>query len=331
MTPDPSAPALDAALPELLGTSPAMSELLALVRRVAPHASTVLVTGETGCGKELIARALHRLGPRAGRAFVPVNCAAIVETLFESELFGHVRGAFTGATEHRVGLVERAHGGMLLLDEIGELSPAMQAKLLRVLETGEVTRVGATDPRRFDVHVVAATNRDLAAEVSAGRFRADLYYRLNIVDVRVPALRERAEDVVPLAQAFVRRQRARFGRTIAGLEDERRFGAGRLALARQRARAAQHDRSRRDAGGGAAADVRATSAGTCRGRPRLLRRSRRRFAWCAVSTTSNARPSRRRWPTRGATRRKPRVLGISRRALYRRIEKFGLDAVARAA
>ena len=163
MTPDCSGAALDAALPELLGTSRPMRELLALVRQIAPYASTVLVTGETGSGKELVARALHRLGPRAGRALVAVNCSAIVETLFESELFGHVRGAFTGATEHRIGLMERAHGGTLLLDEIGELSPAMQAKLLRVLETGEVTRVGATDSRRFDVHVVAATNRDLAA------------------------------------------------------------------------------------------------------------------------------------------------------------------------
>ena len=159
-----------------------MRELLALVRQVAPYASTVLITGETGSGKELVARALHRLGPRAGRAFVAVNCSAIVETLFESELFGHVRGAFTGATEHRVGLVERAHGGTLLLDEIGELSPAMQAKLLRVLETGEVTRVGATDPRRFDVHVVAATGspapRSQSPETRETRRRTEIFVGL---------------------------------------------------------------------------------------------------------------------------------------------------------
>ena len=330
MTPDPSAPALDAALPELLGTSPAMGELLALVRRVAPHASTVLVTGETGSGKELIARALHRLGPRAGRALVPVNCAAIVETLFESELFGHVRGAFTGATEHRVGLVERAHGGVLLLDEIGELSPAMQAKLLRVLETGEVTRVGATDPRRFDVHVVASTNRDLAAEVSAGRFRADLYYRLNIVDVRVPALRERAEDVVPLARAFVLQAARRFGRTITGLEaDAGSVLAGWHWPGNVRELRNTIDRAVMLAEGplltcgdlGRHVPRQAATASQAPGL-RMVRR---------IDDLEREAITQALADTRGNKKEAARRLGISRRALYRRIEKFGLADVPKAA
>ena len=181
-----------------------MQELFGIIRRLAPHVRTVLVTGETGSGKELVARALHRCGPRSGKRFVAINCSAVVETLFESELFGHVRGAFTGATDNKPGLFEVANGGTLFLDEIGELPQAMQAKLLRVLETGEVQRVGSVSPTNVDVHVVAATNRDLRAESAAGRFRSDLFYRLNVVELRVPALRERREDIPYLTAAFVR-------------------------------------------------------------------------------------------------------------------------------
>ena len=195
-----------------------MTALYDVIGRVAPHFSTALVTGETGTGKELVARALYRLSPRHGRPFVTVNCSAIVETLFESELFGHVRGAFTGATEHRVGLYERASGGIIFLDEVGELPPTVQAKLLRVLETGEITRVGTSDTRRVDVRVIAATNRSLDEEVRAGRFRADLFYRLNVVELSVPALRERQEDIGVLARHF------------AG-EFARQFGRGRLEIA----------------------------------------------------------------------------------------------------
>ena len=330
MTPDSSATLLDAALPELLGTTPAMRELLALVRRVAPHASTVLVTGETGSGKELVARALHRLGPRTGRAFVAVNCSAIVETLFESELFGHVRGAFTGATEHRVGLVERAHAGTLLLDEIGELSPAMQAKLLRVLETGEVTRVGATDPRRFDVHVVAATNRDLAAEVRAGRFRSDLFYRLNVVDLRVPSLRERPEDIWLLANAFVRQAATRFGRPVIGLDArampllaawdwpgnvrELRNTMERAVMLAEGPLVTCEDLCWRN--------LRPAPASAAVPGLRVVRR---------IDDLEREVIAQALAQTRGNKKEAARVLGISRRALYRRIEKFGLDAVARAA
>ena len=157
----------------MIGRSPEMQELFTVIRRLAPYARTTLISGETGVGKELVARALHQLGPRREKRFATVNCSAVVETLFESELFGHVRGAFTGATDHKVGLFEAADGGTIFLDEVGELPMAVQSKLLRVLETGEVQRVGSVDTRRSDVRVVAATNRALEVEVAQGRFRSD--------------------------------------------------------------------------------------------------------------------------------------------------------------
>jgi transcriptional regulator with GAF, ATPase, and Fis domain len=198
-----------------------------LIRRRAPHVRTALITGETGTGKELVARALHRTGPRRERRFVTVNCSAVVETLFESELFGHVRGAFTGATDNKPGLFELADGGTLFLDEIGELPLSVQAKLLRVLELGEVHRVGSLDPRRVNVHVIAATNRDLRTEVAAGRFRSDLYYRLNVVEVRLPPLRDRREDIPYLTAAFVRECSERLQKPLIGLTP----GAERLLTA----------------------------------------------------------------------------------------------------
>jgi DNA-binding NtrC family response regulator len=201
----------------MIGRGPVMQELFGMIRRLAPHVRTALISGETGTGKELVARALHRTGPRRERRFVTVNCSAVVETLFESELFGHMRGAFTGATDNKPGLFELADGGTLFLDEIGELPLTVQAKLLRVLELGEVHRVGSLDPRRVNVHVIAATNRDLRAEVAAGRFRSDLYYRLNIVEVRLPPLRDRREDIPYLTAAFVRDTSERLQKTLAGL------------------------------------------------------------------------------------------------------------------
>ena len=211
----------------MIGRSAGMQALFDQIRRFAPHVRSALVTGETGTGKELVARALHDTGPRRGRHFVPVNCSAVVETLFESELFGHVRGAFTGAAVTKPGFFEQADGGTLFLDEIGDLPLAMQAKLLRVLESGEVQRVGATDTRRVDVRIVAATNRDLAAEAAAGRFRSDLYYRLSVVEIHLPPLRDRREDIPYLTAAFVRECAARMGKTITGLSE----GAEQLVAA----------------------------------------------------------------------------------------------------
>ena len=201
----------------MVGRGPAMQEVFSLIRRLAPHVRTALIAGDTGTGKELVARALHKLGPRSAKRFVTVNCSAVVETLFESELFGHVRGAFTGATDHKAGLFETADGGTLFLDEVGELPLPVQAKLLRVLEEGEVQRVGSLEPKKIDVRLVAATNRDLLAEVGAGRFRNDLYYRLNIVEIRLPPLRQRREDIPYLTAAFVRSFSQRFNKPLVGL------------------------------------------------------------------------------------------------------------------
>ena len=196
----------------LTGRSPSMIELYKEVARAAPSRATVLVTGESGTGKELVARAIHKHSPRASRAFIAVNCGALTETLLEAELFGHVRGAFTGADRDRRGLWEEADGGTLFLDEIGETSPAMQVKLLRALQEGEVKRVGASQPVRVDTRVVAATNRDLEKEVRAGSFREDLFYRLSVVTIRVPPLRERRTDVPLLAELFLRAAAAKGGR-----------------------------------------------------------------------------------------------------------------------
>jgi DNA-binding NtrC family response regulator len=213
----------------MIGRGPLMQDLFGMIRRLAPHVRTALITGETGTGKELVARALHQTGPRRDRRFVTVNCSAVVETLFESELFGHVRGAFTGATDHKTGLFELADEGTLFLDEIGELPPSVQAKLLRVLECGEVHRVGSLEARKVNVHVIAATNRDLKAEVAAGRFRSDLYYRLNIVEVKLPTLRDRREDIPYLTASFVRETSERLQKPVLGLTP----GAERLLAAGQ--------------------------------------------------------------------------------------------------
>ncbi|HST51041.1 MAG TPA: sigma-54 dependent transcriptional regulator [Pyrinomonadaceae bacterium] len=203
----------------LTGRSPVMIELYKEIARVAPSRSTVLIAGESGTGKELVARSIHKHSPRSSRPFVPVNCGAFTETLLESELFGYVRGAFTGAASDRKGLWEEAEGGTLFLDEVGETSAAMQVKLLRALQEGEIRRVGSTRPVITDARVVAATNRDLEKEVKSGRFREDLFYRLSVVSLRVPSLRERRSDIPLLAERFLRAASENAGRARLRLSE----------------------------------------------------------------------------------------------------------------
>src|SRR6185503_14549653 len=198
----------------VVAQSAAMRSALELVARVAEHATTVLITGESGTGKEVVARAIHRASPRAARGFVAINCAAIPENLLESELFGHMKGSFTGATADKAGLFEAAEGGTLLLDEIGEMPLALQAKMLRVLQESEIRRIGDHRARRVNARIIAATARDLAADAQTGKFREDLYYRLAVVTIALPPLRERREDIGPLAMHFAARLASKLGRPI---------------------------------------------------------------------------------------------------------------------
>ena len=197
----------------IIGTCPPMQDLYSKIRKVAPTDSNVLIQGESGTGKELVARALHNLSRRAKAPMISVNCAAIPETLIESELFGHEKGAFTGASAGRAGLVEAADGGTLFLDEIGELPLEAQARLLRVLQEGEIRRVGSVQSQKVDVRLIAATHRDLKGLAKIGQFREDLYYRLHVIALKLPALRERGPDVNEIAHAFLARQSAKIGRT----------------------------------------------------------------------------------------------------------------------
>ncbi len=322
----------------MIGRGPASQQLFDLIRRLAPHVRTALITGETGSGKELVARALYRTGPRRQQPFVVVNCSAVVEALFESELFGHVKGSYTGATETTPGLFELADGGTIFLDEVGELPLTVQAKLLRVLETGDVQRVGATAPRRVDVHVLAATNRDLMAEVAAKRFRSDLYYRINGVELTVPPLRERREDIPYLVAAFVRDAAARLRKPLLGLTPP----AERQLMAR--------------AWDGNIRELRNTIERACilaEGgwvTERELKQSGSRLPSVTPSVTAPA-PSatnafadaddvklsaRERDHIRQVLERAggnkmaaARALGLDRRTLYRRLDRYGLGSIAR--
>ena len=210
----------------IVGTSPALQNALGLVRKVASSRATALVTGETGTGKELVAGMIHGLSARADGPFIKVNCAALPETLLESELFGHERGAFTGADRIRIGRFEQAHGGTLVLDEVGDMAPSTQAKLLRVLQDREFTRLGGARSLRVDVRIVAATNRDIEREMHAGRFREDLFYRLNVIRIAMPALRERPDDVEALAAHFAQHFAREMGRA------ERRLSPAAVARLR---------------------------------------------------------------------------------------------------
>jgi transcriptional regulator with PAS, ATPase and Fis domain len=210
-------PAADGELNGVIGRSPAMVEVYKTIARVAPGRTTVLVLGESGTGKELVARAIHEHSPRRKRAFVAVDCGALTETLLESELFGHARGAFTGAVGDKPGLFTEADGGTIFLDEIGNVTPALQAKLLRVLQEHHVRPVGGTEWRTVDVRVIAATNRDLGEAVAAGSFREDLYYRLKVVTIVLPPLRERREDIPLLVDHFVRCAASECGKQVTGV------------------------------------------------------------------------------------------------------------------
>jgi len=307
----------------MIGRSAVMQQLFGLVRRIAPHARTALITGETGAGKEGIARAIHALGPRRLKRFVTINCSAVVETLFESELFGHARGAFTGAVDNKPGLFEAADGGTLFLDEIGELPPSVQAKLLRVLESGEVQRVGSLQSKRVDVRIVAATNRDIRAEAEAGRFRSDLFYRLNVVELHVPPLRERREDIPYLTAAFVKEFAAKFEKPVekvsAGAEQILMSGAWfgnvrelRNVLERACMLADGHALTERDL------------AGAMPAVPELARDLRSASPRQDLGGVERDHIVRVLADVRGNKQAAARRLGISRRTLYRRLERHGL-------
>jgi DNA-binding NtrC family response regulator len=211
---------VEAPIEDIVGKSPAMLDVYKLVARVAPTAATVLVVGESGTGKELVARAIHEHSSRQDKPFVPVNCTALTESLLESELFGHAKGAFTGAAQAKRGLFEESHGGTLFLDEIGDMGAKMQAQLLRALQDGEIRRVGGNEAIKTDVRVVCATNRDLEAEVRASRFREDLFFRINVVTLKLPPLRERRSDIPMLVGHFLRKFAWRENRPISGVAPE---------------------------------------------------------------------------------------------------------------
>jgi two-component system response regulator HydG len=204
----------------IIGRSPGMQEIFNLIEQVAPSKASVLITGESGTGKELVAQALHEHSPRAAAPFVKLHCAALAETILESELFGHEKGAFTGAAARREGRFKQADRGTLFLDEIGEISPSIQVKLLRFLQERTFERVGGNETLKVDVRIIAATNRDLSAEVAAGRFREDLYYRLDVVTLEMPPLRARPSDLLPLAHHFLQRFAKENGKEIDGLSDD---------------------------------------------------------------------------------------------------------------
>ena len=207
-------------LDHIIGASPKMRAIFELIQTIAPQSSRVLITGESGTGKELVARAIHENSPRVKNAFITINCGAFPETLLESELFGYMKGSFTGANENRRGLFQAAHGGTLFMDEIGNMSLTMQVKLYRVLQEGKVRPLGSTEESDVDVRVIAATNKDLEKEIAEGRFREDLYYRLSVIPIHLAPLRERREDIPLLARAFLERYRAAMGKKLDGIEPE---------------------------------------------------------------------------------------------------------------
>ncbi len=329
----------DPFLRDIVGASPKMQRIFRLVSKIAPTDSSVLLLGESGTGKELVARSIHLQSRRAQGPFVAVNVAALPESLIESELFGYVRGAFTGATADRAGLVESADGGTLFLDEVGDMPLTTQAKLLRTLESSEVRRLGDNTLRMVDVRVIAATHRDLHAEAAAGRFREDLYYRLNVVQVDLPPLRERREDIGLLASYFLERIAAREGRGRLSFSPE----AGALlerydypGNVRELENAVAHAVTVADGDVIVPADL-----PTAIRSPRLL--PRRSGAEAGAEAAGALLPDRDAWSLaevekehirrvlehhRGNATSAARQLGISRTTLWRKLRQYGLKRVA---
>jgi DNA-binding NtrC family response regulator len=326
----------------MIGNSVPMQHVFTAIRRLAPFIRTALITGETGTGKELVARALHQAGRRAEKRFVTINCSAVVETLFESELFGHVRGAFTGANETKPGLFEVADQGVLFLDEIGELPLSVQAKLLRVLESGDVQRVGSLETRQVDVQIIAATNRDLVVEVAEGRFRSDLYYRLNIVEIRLPPLRARREDIPTLTRAFMLDCAKRWSKPLVGLTPsaqeilvqapwEGNVRELRNVIERACLLADTQELSDRDVQQALPPETDAASQPASVYYARAAMLGTRSFAVShddvsPLSTVERQHIVRALEHSRGNKKAAARVLGVSRRALYRRLERLGLES-----
>jgi two-component system response regulator AtoC len=315
-------PAAGGGLGEVVGRSPAMVEVYKTIARVAAGRSTVLILGESGTGKELIARAVHRHSARSKRSFVAVDCASLTETLLESELFGHVRGSFTGAVSDTPGLFSEASGGTIFLDEIGDITTALQAKLLRVLQEHQVRPVGGTEWRPVDVRVVAATNRELAGAVADGRFREDLYYRLKVVTITVPPLRERREDIPLLVDHLARRAAAQCGKRIGGVSESALAmltayhwpgNIRELAHVLERGVAlAQHDvLGPEDLPAELHERAPVAAEAVMAGRPTLAELKRRYIQRVLVESGGNV--------SRAAA-----VLGVDRRSLYRMLQRYGM-------
>ena len=291
----------DGAVDRIVGHSAAMQEVYKAIGRVAGQDVTVLILGESGTGKELVARAIYQHGRRSQGPFLAINCAAIPEALLESELFGHERGAFTGADRRRIGKFEQADGGTIFLDEIGDMTPATQAKMLRLLQDGRFERLGGNDTIQTDVRLIAATNRDLEAMIADGRFRPDLYYRLKVFTIALPPLRDRPDDLPLLVQHFVKCLNREMGKQVRSVSPEAMAPAGGLRLAGQRARAPGDHQVRPGPGDGRGPDPRLPPGGMCarasaRRRPAPRRRARP-WTW----RSSSAPCSRRGRPT--STRR----------------------------
>jgi DNA-binding NtrC family response regulator len=306
----------------LLGSSPAMREVLALIERLAPVDCNVLLCGETGTGKELVARAVHYSSPRAERPFVAFNCGAFNDELVANELFGHEKGAFTGATSAKVGLLESASGGTVFLDEVTEMSPASQVKLLRAIQEKEILRLGGTRPVSLDVRFISATNQDIKKAVSAGRFREDLFYRLNVVSINMPSLAERREDIPLLAQHFLERYAAAFGKKIKGFRPEALellgdypFPGNVRELENLMERAVALETGELVSEASLPADLRELSVESSRSPGGLAR----------LDEQEREHIQRILQATGGQKGRAAELLGIPRTTLWRKLKKYGLD------